>query len=250
MCRRSVFFVLLILSYVVALVQSIPILSPADFRDRVLTSEFLAVVFFRLPTCPHCKKFKPDWDRLVPFFFDAKLPEEKALLFDVSCADDNRDLKKLCEAQGVETIPRMKQYFPGKPEKESEFVDVPPDFNAVKKHIRKKLRELALSNTPVTSLKALKNGGQAQDKLPAKASYSGGQMWKVLSEAEPGLLVRDEVGMKSTLQSVRLKPGAVVEELELAGERLHYTKLSGEGPVEGWVSMKQSKNIARYKPEL
>lgn len=44
--------------------------------------------------------------------------------------------------------------------------------------------------------------------------------------------------LKSAAASERLATGAVIEELELVGERLHYKVVSGTGPDEGWVSLK------------
>jgi len=66
-----------------------------------------------------------------------------------------------------------------------------------------------------------------------------GQCWKVVGGADKGgILVRD--GSKTTSKALddRLATGAVVEELELQGERLSYKKLSGDGPEVGWVSVK------------
>jgi len=44
--------------------------------------------------------------------------------------------------------------------------------------------------------------------------------------------------LKSEGESVRLSTGAIVEELELKGERIKYKLLKGTGPAEGWVSTK------------
>jgi len=47
-------------------------------------------------------------------------------------------------------------------------------------------------------------------------------------------------GQETTSEQLadRLATGAELEEVELLGERLHYRKLSGEGPDEGWVSVR------------
>ncbi|CAE8615684.1 unnamed protein product, partial [Polarella glacialis] len=44
--------------------------------------------------------------------------------------------------------------------------------------------------------------------------------------------------IKSTQVDDRLSTGALVQELELKGERLHYKRVTGSGPTEGWVSIK------------
>jgi surfactin synthase thioesterase subunit len=55
-----------------------------------------------------------------------------------------------------------------------------------------------------------------------------------------GILVRQGQDLKSTQCDERLSTGALVEELKLVGERLHYKRLTGSGPDEGWVSLKVS----------
>lgn len=55
-----------------------------------------------------------------------------------------------------------------------------------------------------------------------------------------GILVRTGQDLKSPQTRERLSTGAVVEELGLFGERLHYRRISGTGPREGWVSLKVS----------
>lgn len=51
-----------------------------------------------------------------------------------------------------------------------------------------------------------------------------------------GILVREGEGLKS-VEVGRLVTSATVEEIELKGERLHFKKLTGDGPEEGWVSL-------------
>mmetsp|Transcript_76922 Transcript_76922/g.135537 ORF Transcript_76922/g.135537 Transcript_76922/m.135537 type:complete len:375 (+) Transcript_76922:67-1191(+) len=66
----------------------------------------------------------------------------------------------------------------------------------------------------------------------------GGQCWEVVGGADKGgILVRSGQGTTSEQLSDRLGTGTFVEELELAGERLHYKKLRGSGPETGWVSV-------------
>jgi len=63
--------------------------------------------------------------------------------------------------------------------------------------------------------------------------------WEVVGGGDKGgILVRAGKETSSEQLPDRLATGAKLEEVELAGDRLHYKKLSGDGPDEGWVSLK------------
>jgi [acyl-carrier-protein] S-malonyltransferase len=65
------------------------------------------------------------------------------------------------------------------------------------------------------------------------------QMWEIVGGADKGgILVRVGADLKSTQLEERVSTGALVEELELVGERLHYKLREGTGPADGWVSLK------------
>lgn len=65
--------------------------------------------------------------------------------------------------------------------------------------------------------------------------------WEVVGGADKGgILVRQGQALKSEQCEERLSTGALIEELELVGERLHYKLVTGTGPAEGWVSLKIS----------
>jgi len=67
----------------------------------------------------------------------------------------------------------------------------------------------------------------------------GGQIWEVVGGADRGgILVRTGKNTMSPPTEDRLSKGALVKEIELEGERLHYERLSGRGPRDGWVSIK------------
>jgi len=51
-----------------------------------------------------------------------------------------------------------------------------------------------------------------------------------------GILVRKGRALSSPQQRERLAVGALVEELEVAGDRLRVAKITGAGPEEGWIS--------------
>mmetsp|Transcript_136023 Transcript_136023/g.302938 ORF Transcript_136023/g.302938 Transcript_136023/m.302938 type:complete len:468 (+) Transcript_136023:91-1494(+) len=64
------------------------------------------------------------------------------------------------------------------------------------------------------------------------------QQWKVIGgDKTGGILVRVGQELDSEKETSRLSTGAIVEELDLEGERLRYELISGEGPTEGWVSL-------------
>lgn len=66
-----------------------------------------------------------------------------------------------------------------------------------------------------------------------------GQIWEVIGGAtQGGLLVREGCETSSAACTDRLSTGALVRELELREERLHYAILLGAGPASGWVSLK------------
>lgn len=67
------------------------------------------------------------------------------------------------------------------------------------------------------------------------------QQWEVVGGADKGgILVRNGKDLKSTQLDERLATGAILEQLELVGDRLNYKVIEGKGPSEGWVSIKIS----------
>jgi hypothetical protein len=65
-----------------------------------------------------------------------------------------------------------------------------------------------------------------------------GKVWLVVGGGEKGgIVVRREEDTKSAELKDRLGTDALVEQVELAGERLKYQKMDGNGPDIGWVSI-------------
>lgn len=62
-----------------------------------------------------------------------------------------------------------------------------------------------------------------------------GRQWTVTCER--GVLVRKGEELHSQELPTRLANDSVIKELELSGTRLHYQRLSGDGPDFGWVSV-------------
>lgn len=79
------------------------------------------------------------------------------------------------------------------------------------------------------------------------------QRWEVVGGGDKGgILVREGQDTKSTQLPERLATGAWVNELQLAGERLQYWKIWGEGPETGWVSVSLSGRdlLVRREPSF
>mmetsp|Transcript_75187 Transcript_75187/g.220411 ORF Transcript_75187/g.220411 Transcript_75187/m.220411 type:complete len:486 (+) Transcript_75187:81-1538(+) len=75
-------------------------------------------------------------------------------------------------------------------------------------------------------------------ELRAARDAAARQLWEVVGGGDKGgVLVREGQDLSSTQVPSRLSTGAIVEELDLVGERLNYHRLSGTGPDEGWVSI-------------
>lgn len=63
--------------------------------------------------------------------------------------------------------------------------------------------------------------------------------WEVIGGAgKGGILVRKGLELTSESLEERLSTGAVIQEISLHGDRLHFRKVSGAGPSEGWISTK------------
>lgn len=63
--------------------------------------------------------------------------------------------------------------------------------------------------------------------------------WRVVSNGDNGgIFVRRGKELSSAVQDIKLANGAVVKEIEIDGDELHFVKRNGQGPVEGWVSIK------------
>jgi protein disulfide-isomerase-like protein len=72
----------------------------ADNWDDATAGKTVFIKFFA-PWCGHCKKLKPDWDKLMDAFADSKT----ALVADVDCTTEG---KPICDANGVKGYPTLK----------------------------------------------------------------------------------------------------------------------------------------------
>lgn len=84
--------------------------------------------------------------------------------------------------------------------------------------------------------------GSAEASVEAAAPPSAaraGQRWVVVRSGDgPGLIVRQGRALSAPEVAQRLPVGAVVEQRELIGDRLHFALVSSSGPREGWVGVR------------
>eukprot|EP00929_Paragymnodinium_shiwhaense_P045798 TRINITY_DN23348_c0_g1_i2.p1 TRINITY_DN23348_c0_g1~~TRINITY_DN23348_c0_g1_i2.p1 ORF type:complete len:659 (+),score=29.10 TRINITY_DN23348_c0_g1_i2:172-2148(+) len=96
----------------------------------------------------------------------------------------------------------------------------------------------------------------AQQRASRSESSQSASLWRVTGGRRSGLIVREGFELTSRqydgidqlddeseseenydYEPWLLQRGAIVEELELVGNRLHYVLISGDGPPGGWVSL-------------
>ncbi|CAE7497845.1 egl-4, partial [Symbiodinium natans] len=92
---------------------------------------------------------------------------------------------------------------------------------------------------------------QELDALPAKQFHpdvkempATALLWRICGGSETnGVIVRMGPAIHSPQAETRLSTGSIVWELELRGARLHFRKLRGEGPTEGWISTTVNRKV-------
>merc|ERR1712137_44904 len=75
------------------------------------------------------------------------------------------------------------------------------------------------------------------DKPQPKSPKSNIRKWRVIGGENKGGIIVREGSSTTSLQLGRIEHGAVLEGLELLGDRMRYQKVVGHGPNTGWVSM-------------
>lgn len=83
------------------------VLTSQNFDDVIKGSKPAFVKFFA-PWCGHCKKLKPDWDKLAN-----EVDSDKIVIADVDCTDGG---KAICEKEGIKGYPTLKYYEDGESE--------------------------------------------------------------------------------------------------------------------------------------
>jgi len=81
------------------------------------------------------------------------------------------------------------------------------------------------------------SGGHKTDFALPYVPEEKGQLWKVVGGVgKAGILVRTGEELDSAWAPGRLSTGALLLEVALRGDRLHYKRITGLGPHTGWVS--------------
>merc|ERR1711912_1943 len=104
-CRKMKSFALLLAF--VASAHSVE-LTPDTFDDEVVSSGKNAFVKFQAPWWGHCKRMKPDFDKLMAEYKDSKT----VVVADVDCTVH----QSLCSEHGVRGYPTIKYYQGGEAE--------------------------------------------------------------------------------------------------------------------------------------
>merc|ERR1712186_249543 len=75
--------------------------------------------------------------------------------------------------------------------------------------------------------------------------------WEVIGGGDKGGILIREGPTPGSKQLQRLATGATVEELELRGDKLHFKRITGEGPDEGWATIKLPDKdlLVRIEPD-
>eukprot|EP00930_Biecheleria_cincta_P089103 TRINITY_DN78363_c0_g1_i1.p1 TRINITY_DN78363_c0_g1~~TRINITY_DN78363_c0_g1_i1.p1 ORF type:complete len:1129 (-),score=148.74 TRINITY_DN78363_c0_g1_i1:7-3393(-) len=100
---------------------------------------------------------------------------------------------------------------------------------------------------PIPSAKATQHValGEGTQETHVFAAPANGHLmpslWRIINSV--GVIVR--VGKERSSEKIpeRLAAGALVEQLAVAGDRLHFRKLSGSGPARGWITTELADKV-------
>eukprot|EP01062_Namystynia_karyoxenos_P009955 TRINITY_DN1351_c0_g3_i1.p1 TRINITY_DN1351_c0_g3~~TRINITY_DN1351_c0_g3_i1.p1 ORF type:complete len:224 (+),score=124.23 TRINITY_DN1351_c0_g3_i1:89-673(+) len=87
--------------------QGVELNSKADYEAQVINSGKNAFIKYFAPWCGHCKRMKPDWDKLMGEFETSS----SVIVADVDCTSDGG--KPICDEKGVQGFPTIKYYKDG-----------------------------------------------------------------------------------------------------------------------------------------
>merc|ERR1711972_718817 len=158
------------------------------------------------------KKFQKDLKALVARTVGAKPIERSRGLQDLTFAEQQRVLPKYGFAATREGVGNMVLFYQSCFQQDAEIQQLANEISNM------------LSTASVEGLQFQVN--DVQEK---------GKRWTVVGGGNTGgILVRQTANLHSP-EAGRLGTGAVLKEKALKGDRLHYEKLSGDGPSTGWV---------------
>ena len=100
-------------------------------------------------------------------------------------------------------------------------------------------KQLWIMNADITAATGAPDPKDFQRRmLSLEAAEGQRQVWRIVGGSGGGILVRQGPELSAAKVPERLEQGATVEELHMLGERLHFRRLTGSGPDEGWIAVK------------
>lgn len=173
-----------------------------EVDKKVEAGGFVFVKFFA-PWCGHCKKLKPDWDKLSDKFNY----KSNAMIVDVDCIDDKG--KNLCQKHGVEGYPTLKYFGPGL-SSDGEKYEEGRDYKELQKFVKHKSKKpcepATLDNCDKKDLKFLE---EIKDYEEAKLKEERAQL-----EKELGDLKAEHKGMQDLFQKQKEEAMATMKKAE------------------------------------
>jgi protein disulfide-isomerase-like protein len=100
-------------------------LTTETFNARVVEGTLPSFVKFFAPWCGHCKRLKPDWDKLAEKY------EQSVLVADVDCTGSG---KELCEKYKVQGYPTLMSFSP--PDADGDAYDGGRSFDELESHVK------------------------------------------------------------------------------------------------------------------
>ncbi|GMI57353.1 hypothetical protein ScalyP_jg10482 [Parmales sp. scaly parma] len=180
------------------------VLTPDNF-DTATAGKTIFVKFYA-PWCGHCKKLKPDWDKLMDEFEGHKT----AMVADVDCTAEG---KPLCEANGVQGFPTLKWGDPSN----LEAYEGARTFDDLKKFAEENLKPVC-SPANIELCDADKKAEiEKFQKMSAKdldAAIEAAEAKSADAEAEFKEAVK---GLQKTYESLKADMDAAVAEVKASG---------------------------------
>eukprot|EP00584_Thalassiosira_punctigera_P000892 CAMPEP_0172536470 /NCGR_PEP_ID=MMETSP1067-20121228/8230_1 /TAXON_ID=265564 ORGANISM="Thalassiosira punctigera, Strain Tpunct2005C2" /NCGR_SAMPLE_ID=MMETSP1067 /ASSEMBLY_ACC=CAM_ASM_000444 /LENGTH=218 /DNA_ID=CAMNT_0013321549 /DNA_START=30 /DNA_END=686 /DNA_ORIENTATION=+ len=194
-------------------------LSPANWEAE--TAGKTVFLKFFAPWCGHCKKLKPDWDKLMDEFSSSSTQ----LVADVDCTADG---KPLCDANGVKGFPTLKWGDP------SDLQDYQGgrSFNDLKKFAEENLK-------PICSVKNIDLCDGEKKALIEKYLAMDTDALEVAVAAEEKKVNDAEENFKAEVQKLQNKYTALSEEKD---KIVADVKASGLGMMKSVLNSKKSSS--------
>eukprot|EP00466_Bigelowiella_natans_P020380 jgi/Bigna1/53762/estExt_Genewise1Plus.C_240001 len=147
--------------------QAVTDLTDDNFEDTIKNSGKNVFVKFFAPWCGHCKRMKPDWDKLGEAFKDSS----SVIIADVDCTVN----EKICGANDVSGYPTVK-YFTDETGEKGESYQQARSYDALEKFVKDKLEVAKCDITNPTEGCSEKEQGFIEKMKEKDAEYVNGQI--------------------------------------------------------------------------